>query len=283
MAWYIPAQEALPSGRSRPPPPARLFRGAERGAGARPPLPLFVCERGRERARAGPRHSAEGAEQREAGERRGWAGGGSERAAGAGEGGGKEAAGPPPPGRLARKVWGEVPGRLRCAPRRPRGAEAPPRGSPNLGPNLAASPVPGGAGSQGRSVLPRRAAGARSGRARPPPGGRKGWRCPPPRPTRPGLARPGPGRPLAEGRQPEVAGRPPAAASPARAVRSVLKEQLGPRVPADTMGFIPQRDLGLRFPPRVSDSCHTPARPRVNGNSLCLCRWLSGYRDPRWG
>lgn len=85
MAWYIPAREALPSGRSRPPPPARLFRGAESGAGARPPLPLFVCERGRERARAGPRHSAEeGAEQREAGERRGRAGGGSERAAGAG-------------------------------------------------------------------------------------------------------------------------------------------------------------------------------------------------------
>lgn len=72
MAWYFPAREALPSGRSRPPPPARLFRGAESGAGARPPLPLFVCERGRERARAGPRHSAkEGAEQREAGERRG--------------------------------------------------------------------------------------------------------------------------------------------------------------------------------------------------------------------
>lgn len=57
----------------------------QRGAGARPALPLFVCERARERARAGPRHSAEqGAERREAGERRGRAGGGSERAAGAG-------------------------------------------------------------------------------------------------------------------------------------------------------------------------------------------------------
>lgn len=66
------------------PSPSLPWRGA-RGAGARPPLPLFVCERGRERARAGPRHSAEeGAEQREAGERRGRAGGGSERAAGAG-------------------------------------------------------------------------------------------------------------------------------------------------------------------------------------------------------
>lgn len=60
------------AGRARRP-PAPLFPGAERGAGARPPLPLFVCERRRERARAGPRHSAEeGAEQqREAGEQRG--------------------------------------------------------------------------------------------------------------------------------------------------------------------------------------------------------------------
>lgn len=116
-------------------------------------------------------------------------------------------------------------------------------------------------------------------RARPPPGGRKGRRCPPPPPPPPDPAWPSLERPLAE-----VAGGPPAAAaSPARAVRSVPGQQLGPRVPADTMGFIPQGGLGLRFPPRVSDSCHTPARPRVNGNSLSLCRWLSGHRHPRWG
>lgn len=142
-----------------------------------------------------------------------------------------------------------------------------------------ASPVPGGAGSQGPSVPPCRGAGAGSGSGPASPGRQEGPALPPPPPPPPDPAWPSLERPLAE-----VAGGPPAAAaSPARAVRSVPGQQLGPRVPADTMGFIPQGGLGLRFPPRVSDSCHTPARPRVNGNSLSLCRWLSGHRDPRWG
>lgn len=137
--------------------------------------------------------------------------------------------------------------------------------------------------ARGARAPPSRGACAGSGPGPASPGRQEGPALPPPPPD---PAWPSQGRLLAEGRQPEGAEGPPAAAaaaSPARAVRSVPGEQLGPRVPADTMGFIPQGGLGLRFPPRVSDSCHTPARPRVNGNSLSLCRWLSGYRDPRWG
>lgn len=108
---------------------------------------------------------------------------------------GKEPAGPPPPGRLARKVWGQEPGRLHGAPRkapRRRGAAT---GKPQLGAETCGFP---------QSPPPLRAARGCPGpseprcvrrgpaRAQPPPGGGKGRALPPPPP-------PGPGRPLAGG------------------------------------------------------------------------------------
>lgn len=144
-------------------------------------------------------------------------------------------------------------------------------GKPQLGAETCGFPRCGRRGEPGplRPAPPRCVRAVRPGPGLPRAAGRAGAALPRRRPSRPGLVQPGTalsGGAAAGG----CWGGPPAAASLARAVRSVPGKQLGPRVPADTMGFIPQRGLGLRFPAQVSDSCHTPAGPRVNGNSVSL-------------